>query len=120
LWVGIVGVHLSLVGWSSRILPLLLVGFLLGDASERLDQAARERQAHRVAAPRQHDAVEINDTLVQGMSVAKWAFEAGRIEAGLRALDETVVLGHRLVSDLIRTSGGADVTADSRSRRSRG
>jgi hypothetical protein len=39
---------------------------------------------------------------VQGMAVAKWSLEAGQVEAGLKALNETIDVGHRLVSELIR------------------
>lgn len=104
LWAVLASVDLSLVGWAARVLPLLLVGLLIGDASDQLERAARDRESYRLAVERHREAVEINDTLVQGMSAAKWALEADRTEAGLRALEETVELGHQLVSDLIRRS----------------
>lgn len=102
LWVLVTSTPLNPVGWISRALPMILMGLLIGDARTRLDRAASERASHQLAVQRRREAVEINDSLVQGMSAAKWAIEAGRVEAGLRSLGETVELGHRLVSDLIR------------------
>lgn len=102
VWVVAESVDLSLLGWACRVLPLLLVGTLVGSASDQLERAAREREDYLLAVEQQREAVEINDTLVQGMSAAKWSLEAGRTEAGLQTLEETVQLGHQLVSDLIR------------------
>jgi len=90
---------------------LLLVGFLIGDGSDRLERASQERQARLLAVQRHREAVEINDSLVQGMSAAKWSIEAGRVESGLKVLEETVELGHQLVSELIRQSGAGLTSA---------
>lgn len=105
LWVVSQGVDLSVLGWASRAMPLVLVGILIGDASDRVEQAAADREARMLAKQRHREAVEINDSLVQGMSAAKWALEAGRTDAGLGALDETIEMGHRMVSKLIREAG---------------
>jgi signal transduction histidine kinase len=101
-WVALRDVDLSALGWASRVIPLLLLGALLGDASDRLAAADARQRASEAAAQRHRDATEVNDTLVQGMAAAKWAFEAGRHEAGLRTLEETLDVGHRLVSELMR------------------
>jgi hypothetical protein len=101
-WVVLDGVELSALGWASRVLPLLLLGGLLGDASDRLAAADARHRALEAAAQRHRDATEVNDTLVQGMAAAKWAFEAGRTESGLRTLTETLEVGHQLVSKLMR------------------
>ena len=102
VWAQIAGVELSWVGWASRVVPQLLLGLLIGDASDRLAVAERQRRALEAAAQRHRDAAEVNDTLVQGMAAAKWAFEGGRHEAGMRTLEETLVQGHELVSKLLR------------------
>lgn len=102
VWTVTASVSLDELGWLSRVVPLLLVGFLIGDARERLEKAADDRAAYRLAVERHLEAVEINDSLVQGMAAAKWALEAGQAQHGLQVLDETVQLGHRLVSNLIR------------------
>lgn len=101
-WVVIDDVALSALGWVSRVGPLLLLGGLVGDASDRLAEADARQRVLETAALRHRDATEVNDTLVQGMAAAKWAFEAGRTESGLRTLEQTLEVGHELVSKLMR------------------
>lgn len=101
-WALLTNADLSVLGWTSRVVPLLLLGSLLGDASDRLAEADRQERAFAAAAQRHRDATEVNDTLVQGMAAAKWSLEAGRHEAALRTLEETLTLGHELVSKLMR------------------
>ncbi|TCC30795.1 DUF4118 domain-containing protein [Kribbella speibonae] len=98
---------LSPVGWISRCLPQLLLGVLLGDASERLRSADEERRRLESGALLYREAIEINDSLVQGMAAARWAMEAGRTEDGLKILEETIGQAQDLVSDLIRQAGMA-------------
>jgi hypothetical protein len=93
---------LPAAGWAVRIVTWLSVGALLGRAADKLVHAERQRRSYELATQRQHQAVEVNDTLIQGMTAAKWAFEAGRVEAGLDTLTDTIVLGQGLVSELIR------------------
>lgn len=102
VWVLVADVELSVLGWVSRGVPLVALGGLLGDASDRLSRAEEHRLALEAAAQRQRDATEVNDTLVQGMAAAKWALESGRLEAGLKTLDDTLRQGHDLVSQLLR------------------
>ena len=101
-WAVVAGVALSWVGWIARAVPLILIGLLLGDASRRLKDAENERLLHEARELRHRQAIEINDGLVQGIAAAKWALEAGRTEAGLAALEQTLEQGQRLVSELIR------------------
>ena len=111
VWTVVDDVELSALGWASRVIPLLLLGGLVGDASDRLAAAEARHRALEAAAERHRSATEVNDTLVQGMAAAKWALEAGRTESGLRTLTETLDLGHQLVSKLLRDAdmapGGA-------------
>jgi hypothetical protein len=102
LWVVFDEVDVSILGWASRILPMILLGTLLGDASDRLKAAELLRAERESASLRHNQAIEINDTLVQGMAAVKWLLEAGRHEAALEVLDGTLEQGHRLVSDLMR------------------
>jgi glucose-6-phosphate-specific signal transduction histidine kinase len=104
IWGFLQHVSLSPLGWGSRIVPLLLLGILLGDASDRLRRA--EAQGRRLAAASllQREAVEVNDSLVQGMVAAKWSLEAKHVDASLKILDETIISAQELVSDLIRRS----------------
>jgi hypothetical protein len=101
-WVQVVGTELSVIGWVARLVPFVVLGYLLGDASDRLEAAEARRAALEAAAQRHRDATEVNDTLIQGMAAAKWAIEAGRTESGLQTLAETIELGHQLVSELLR------------------
>lgn len=102
VWTVVDDIDLSALGWASRVIPLLLLGGLVGDASDRLAEAEARHRALEAAAERHRSATEVNDTLVQGMAAAKWAFEAGRHQSGLRTLTETIELGHQLVSKLLR------------------
>jgi hypothetical protein len=88
--------------------PLFLLGALLGQAVDSV--AASEEEARKAdetrmgllrAADHRREAVEINDTLVQSVAIAKWALEAGDVERALAILEETVETGQRLVTALI-------------------
>ena len=94
--------ELSPGGWATRVVPLLLLGVLLGRAVDRARAAEEQRRQLEVAALLHREAIEINDSLIQRMSAAKWSLEAGQIEAGLEALSAAVSEAQRLVSDLIR------------------
>lgn len=104
-WGVATGMQLDGVGWIARCLPELLLGFLLGDASDRLRRAEAERRSLESTALLYREAIEINDSLVQGMAAARWALEAGRADDGLKALDDTIGQAQDLVSDLIRQAG---------------
>ncbi|MFI5696382.1 hypothetical protein ACIA58_31285 [Kribbella sp. NPDC051586] len=110
-WVVATDTTFTLVGWISRCLPQLLLGCLLGDASDRLRQADEERRRLEAGALLYREAIEINDSLVQGMAAARWALEAGRTESGLKTLDDTIGHAQELVSDLIRQAGMAGPTS---------
>jgi hypothetical protein len=105
LWAVVRDVSLGPAGWASRILPILLLGILLGDASDRLRRTDTERRRLETAALLHRDAIEINDSLVQGMAAAKWSLEAGDVETGLRTLNATISQAQELVSGLIRQAG---------------
>jgi glucose-6-phosphate-specific signal transduction histidine kinase len=103
-WVRSAGVSLSALGWASRLTPLLLLGYLLGDAVERLRSAEAARARLEDAARRHRDAVQLNDAIVQSLSAAKWALETGDLDRGLQIVGETLQVGNQLVSDLIRSA----------------
>ena len=109
VWAEVDGVSLSILGWTARVLPLLLLGALVGHASDQLGRAEQERLAMEAAAQRHRNAIEINDTLIQGMAAARWSLESGGEgrgrETALRTLAETIDTGHRLVSELLRDAG---------------
>jgi hypothetical protein len=90
------------LGWTTRILPLLLLGLLLGDALDRLRRAEASRLRLAEAERRHREAVQLNDTIVQSLSAAKWALESHDLEAGLEIVTDTLDRSQQLVSDLIR------------------
>jgi hypothetical protein len=110
VWVAARGVHLSPTGWATRVVPILLLGFLLGGAMDRLRQAEADRSRLERAALLHREAIEINDSLIQQMTAAKWAFEAGQTESGMRILTGALSHAQQLVSRLIRRAGMGERT----------
>jgi signal transduction histidine kinase len=99
------GVDHSPLGLAARAVAIVLIGLVVGDASDRLSAAQRLRASVALATERHREAIEINDGLVQGLAAAKWLLEAGRDRAALDAINETLSTGERLVSKLIREAG---------------
>jgi hypothetical protein len=105
VWAVSEDVTLTTTGWASRIVPMLLLGVLLGDASDRVRRSELERAQLEAAAMLHRQAIEINDSIIQGMAAAKWSLEAGDAQAGSALLDQTLAQAHTLVSELIRQAG---------------
>ena len=101
-WAVVRDVSLGPTGWGSRAVPIVLLGFLVGRATDRARQGEAERRRLEQAALLHREAIEINDTLIQGMTAAKWSLESGQAEAGLGTLTATIHEAHQLVSGLIR------------------
>jgi glucose-6-phosphate-specific signal transduction histidine kinase len=101
-WVAVRHVHLAPMGWASRVVPILLLGYLLGGAVDRLIRAEEDRRRMERAALLHREAIEINDSLIQQMTAARWALEGGRTEVGQQILTAAVTDAQRLVSGLIR------------------
>ena len=106
LWAVARDIDIAWMGWVSRVVPLLLLGTLLGDAAERLESTERAKRELEAAAQRHRDAAEISDSLIQGMTASRWALEAERHDVALTTLEDTISRGQQLVSDLLR---GADL-----------
>lgn len=118
IWVLHSGAALSPLGWLSRATPLLVLGALIGVASDRLREAAeRERRAAAVAML-QRDAAEVHDELVQALAVTKWVFESGDSERGLAMLEENLVSAQALVSRML--GSGSALPGDLRRSRADG
>lgn len=105
LWAVVRDLHWTVSGWATRVAPMLVLGLLLGRAADRLRLGELERGRLEAAALLHREAIEINDSLVQGMAAARWSFQAGQVDHGLKILDETLGQAQELVSDLIRRSG---------------
>lgn len=80
---------------------LLLVAAEAGVALDAAAQAARDREQMML---------EVNDTIVQGLAVAKMAIQAGQSQAAVAALDDTLARARDLITQqLDRLAGrGAD------------
>ncbi len=105
-------VTLTPTAWLSRATPLLLLGVVLGDATDRLHRAEGQRQRLEAAALLHREAIEINDSLVQGMAAAKWSLESGQTDLGIRTLETTMSRAQDLVSELIRRADMGSQTED--------
>lgn len=102
LWAVTQHISLSPTDWVSRAVPLMLLGVLVGHATDRERGAEVERRRLEASALLQREAIEINDSLVQSMAAARWAFDIGEVDSGNKILDQTIVRGQDLVSGLIR------------------
>jgi hypothetical protein len=100
-WAAGAGVSFSTLGWAARVVPLLGLGPLIGAASDRLDEAHRHEEELAMMCEMQREAAELNDAVVQRLAVAKWMFESGQLEGGLRMLTETIVEAQALVAQLL-------------------
>ncbi len=98
-------ITLSPVGWATRVVPLLLLGALLGHATDRLRAAEKARVALEQSAHWHGQAVEINDSIVQGLVAAKWSLESGKTDAAEVIVAETLDHAQTMVSQLLRESG---------------
>jgi GAF domain-containing protein len=67
---------------------------------------AMER-AERQAIARERRAIDINDNIVQGLTVAKYAIGQGHVEEGVRAIDDTLRRARQLITDQL-----TEATAD--------
>lgn len=101
-WAVLAGAEYGALSWTARTVPLLLLGGLLGDAMDRLVRSEALARREHAAALRAREAVELNDTVVQGLAAAKWALEAGRSDRGLEIVSETLDISQRMVSKLLR------------------
>jgi hypothetical protein len=101
-WGAIDSVAADPLGWLGRVAPIMLLGFLVGRASDQLGTAAQTKQALFAAQLRAREAAEINDSIIQGLATAKWSMEAGQIDRGLELLTDTIATTESLVAELLR------------------
>jgi len=95
-------------GWLTRSAGLLLLGLLLGRAtdqiaaSQRMALAAREeRRAIQETSRRQAEALEISDSILQYLAAAKWMVEQGKSEDAIAVLSSTLEKGQRMVAEML-------------------
>lgn len=73
---------------------------IVRDISDR-KAAEQGRLAERESQIQRRQALELNDTIVQGLAVAKMALERGKAEEGLHVVAETLETARGLVSRLL-------------------
>lgn len=125
LWGGVVGAGIGLslfavseavrntgdidvTGWLTRAAGLLLLGLLLGRATDQIEIGRRnseaaweERRRIEETARRQSEALEISDSILQHLAAAKWMVEQGRDEEAIDVLSATLEAGQRMVADIL-------------------
>ena len=112
VWVLLDDIDVSPAGWASRVTPVLLLGVLVGDASDRLRRAESERRRHEAASLLHREAIEVNDRILQGMAATKWALEAGSVDRATQLLSTSISEAQTLVSELIRKADMGDHSED--------
>lgn len=94
-------VALTPLGWAARIVPLALLGYLVGSAADAETRSASHRMSLAVADRQRRSAAEVNDSILQRLSVAKWQLEAGVTGPALELLESAIEDGQRLVAELL-------------------
>ena len=118
VWMVSTGESLSPLGWLSRVMPLVLIGALVGIATERIREANRvERHAMEVSLL-QHEAAEINDSVLQQMAATKWLLESGHVDEGIELLEATMTTAQQLVTRVLGSNSVLGATRDGASRNS--
>jgi PAS domain S-box-containing protein len=78
-----------------------LVTAFIRDVSGRREAEENVRRL-QAAAARQRQAIELNDDIFQGLTVARYALDLGQTGVASRAVDETLGSARAIVSDLLR------------------
>jgi integral membrane sensor domain MASE1 len=84
-----------------------LTAFFLGATTAERNRAQSDEVVHRAheAETNRKRALELNDEVVQGLSVAKYAIESGESRTAKRAIDHTLEAARQIVRDLLGASG---------------
>jgi len=118
-WLGayIDGETLSVAHISYRLVALVFLGGVVGALASRLAQAVHEAQLQAELRSR---AVELNDTVVQGLALSRYQIDGGDPTAAADTLTATLGRAQELVADLmgdvelepgsLRRARGADVS----------
>jgi hypothetical protein len=113
IWAEAEEVDLGVLAWTSRLVPMVLLGLLLGHATDRARRAEAEHRKAAAGALLHQQAIEVNDSLVQGLAAARWKLDQGNVEDSRALLDQTMSDAQGMVSALIRR---ADMAGQARSR----
>jgi hypothetical protein len=95
-------------GWLTRSAGLLLLGLLLGRATDQIAAgqqmavaAREERLAIQETSRRQAEALEISDSILQYLAAAKWMVEQGKGEDAIAVLSSTLEKGQRMIAEML-------------------
>jgi signal transduction histidine kinase len=100
-WVLAADQHLTPLGWTSRVMPLVLLGGLVGDAADRVRSVDRTERHARALEALGRDTAELHDSLLQHLAVAKWRLESGDTEHSLDSITEAMADGQELIRQLL-------------------
>ncbi len=86
-----------------------LVAAYLHDAHDRLDREGMAAQL-RESEVRRRQALEINDSVVQGLTAALYADESGDRTLSHRYVERTLVAARRIIDELLQPSPGGELS----------
>ena len=89
----------------------------LGNEPRRLRRVSAEdfcpppgdEDLHTEKETRRRQALEINDNIVQGLAVAKYAMDAGDHDRAREAIELTLKSARQIVTDLLNDEGAANL-----------
>lgn len=93
---------------SDEIALLGSMGVIANLALERIE-AGELRLEVETASLRRRQALEINDNVVQGLAVAKYAFELGNMEKAQAAIEGTLAASRKIITELVEELGVDEV-----------
>ena len=100
-WAVALDAESSPLGWVGLVTPVVLLGALVGFASDRIRDADRAERYAATVALLQVEGAEISDRIFQGLAASKWMLEVGEIERGLAVLEDTMVIAQQLVTSVL-------------------
>lgn len=98
------GWHWHNVVWSLLTAIVAIYYLSLRGARSGARRGAQMFEDHRV---RERQALEINDNIVQGLTVAKYAMTIGADDHSKQAIDDTLVRARGIITDLLGEPGTA-------------
>ena len=110
-WAITLNVESSLLGWVGLVTPVVLLGALVGFASDRIRDADRAERYAAMVTVLQVEGAEVSDRIFQGLAASKWMLEVGDLERGLAVLEDTMVIAQGLVTNVL---GSNSVLRDDR------
>jgi signal transduction histidine kinase len=90
---------------ATRMGLLLAIAFIAHFLSRELARSEELIRRYQETELRQRQALEINDSVVQGLVVAKYALESGEHAKGQEAVERTLGSARKLVTELLESSG---------------